>query len=282
MKDDTRSSPLPDASISVDEVGIRYAVFGDLRLRTVCQPIFAIRSGLAVPVAVNAIDAVHRNGKVLQMALAMSFLTRPQRIQCGRILRRLHLHNLQNVSEAALDLHLAINIKDAGIEQAAIEMTALMDEGSAIGVGPEQFVFDLSDMAMRDPTCFGECALALGRTGATVSLDTAAMGAVGASTDSQPRLVRIPADWFQMLCRDPASAKLLGSMTAILHRRGIKVQVEGIDSASLLRTAIEAEVDFLQGLLLGEPALAGAAFEEEPRPLSVLLRGANVLAFGRL
>jgi EAL domain-containing protein (putative c-di-GMP-specific phosphodiesterase class I) len=62
-------------------------------------------------------------------------------------------------------------------------------------------------------------------------------------------------------------------MVATLRRRGIMVQAEGIESASHLRMAMEADVDMFLGSLLGEPALAGAAFDEEPRPVASLLGG---------
>lgn len=273
------SAPGANAAIMVDEVGIRYAVVGDVRLRTVCQPIFALHAGSVVPVGVRALDASYQGGKPQITRDVMARLSREERAGQGAIFRRLHLHNLQNIAEIPLHLHIAPDPAGNDLGTLTLDMARLVDEGAAIGVDADRLVFDLTDMALGDPAATAESVAILHRAGARIALDTGAMGGLGAAVNALPDIVRLPALWFQVLARDPASGRLLSTMVEALHRRGIKVQAEGIESASHLRMAMEANVDLLQGALLGDPAPAGAAFDEEPRPVASLLGASgNIVA----
>ncbi len=276
-------APGSNASIMVDEVGIRYAVVGEVRLRTVCQPIYALHAGAVVPVAVRAMDASYRGGREQPAHDNQARLSPGERAGQGAIFRRLHLHNLSNVSETPLDLHIAPDAAEVDIGVVTLDMARLVDEGAAIGIDAERLVFDLTGMALADPVAVVESIAILRRAGARVALDAAAMGGLGAGAHAQPDIVRLPPIWLQVLARDPASGRLLSSMVATLRRRGIRVQAEGIESASHLRMAMEAKVDFFQGGLLGDPAPAGAAFDEEPRTVASLLAGLGTIIalFGR-
>lgn len=273
MTTPVRHTPASHAAINVDEVGIRYAVIGEVRLRTICQPIFALHAGAIVPVAVQAMDAGYRAGTVLKAHEIMACLSRGERAGQGAIFRRLHLHNLANISEAPLDLHIAPDAAETDVGAVTLDMARLVDEAASIGIDAQRLVFDLTGMALSDPAAAVESSTVLRRTGARIALDTVAMGGIGTGASSQPDIVRLPAHWLHVLARDPASGRLLSTMVATLRRRAIMVQAEGIESASHLRMAMEADVDTFQGSLLGEPALAGAAFDEEPRPVASLLVG---------
>ena len=61
----------------------------------------------------------------------------------------------------------------------------------------------------------------------------------------------------------------------MLHDRGARVLVEGIEQARHLRVALDGGVDLLQGFHLARPALAGTIFNEEPLSIDVLLGADN-------
>src|SRR5690606_40187154 len=52
-------------AIRADEIGLEYGVYGDWRLRSACQPIYAPEDGLLRPVAVEALIHPHRAGKAV-------------------------------------------------------------------------------------------------------------------------------------------------------------------------------------------------------------------------
>jgi EAL domain-containing protein (putative c-di-GMP-specific phosphodiesterase class I) len=90
-----------------------------------------------------------------------------------------------------------------------------------------------------------------------------------------PDIVKIDGAWFGELCRHAAAERFFRPLVAMLHERGAKVLVEGIENARHLRVALEGGVDLLQGFHLARPALAGTIFNEEPLSIDALLGASN-------
>lgn len=263
----------------VDEVGIRYAVFGELRLRSVFAPVFVAKRGAIHAVGVGAIDALHRNGRAVAAQGVADDDDHQDRGRLRRAFNRLHIHNLQNAADLALDLQLSPGTPDDEGSVVAAELWDLAREAEAAGVDPGRLIFDLTPLAGRDAGALAECALMIRSSGARLILEAGATSLIGLSPQLCPDIVRLPAAWFRQLCREQAGGRLLATMVSGLRRRGIDVQVEGVDSTPQLRLALEAKVARLAGDLLGEATLAGAAFPEEPQALSSLLGTAsNVIA----
>ena len=59
------------------------------------------------------------------------------------------------------------------------------------------------------------------------------------------------------------------------------LSAQGIETPAELEAALEAGADYLQGMLLCPPALAGVVFDEDPRPIETLLRRGKLVSFGR-
>jgi EAL domain-containing protein (putative c-di-GMP-specific phosphodiesterase class I) len=263
----------------VDEVGIRYAVFGELRMRSVFVPVFVARRGAIYPVGVGAIDALHRTGRSVAALDSSEGADARDRGRLRRVFNRLHIHNLQNAADLALDLQLMPGTADDEGSAVAEELWQLLREAEAAGIDPGRLIFDLTSLSGRDAGALAECARMIRDTGARLILEAGATSLLGLSPQLCPDIVRLPAAWFRQLCREQAGGRLLATMVAGLRRRGIDVQVEGVDSTPQLRLAIEAKVSRFSGDLLGEATLAGAAFPDEPQTISSLLGTAsNVIA----
>lgn len=276
-KSKVREEPIP--TVMVDEVGIRYAVFGELRMRSVFVPVFVARRGAVRAVGVGAIDALHKTGRSIAALDGHDGVDPRDRGRLRSVFNRLHIHNLQNAADLALDLQLSPGTPDDDGSVVAAELWELVREAEAAGIDPARLIFDLTPLAGRDAGALAECARMLRSTGARLMLDAGATSLLGLSPQLCPDIVRLPAAWFRQLCREQAGGRLLATMVSGLRRRGIDVQVEGLASTPQLRLAIEAKVARLAGDLLGEATLAGAAFPDEPQALSLLLGTAsNVVA----
>lgn len=263
----------------VDEVGIRYAIHGEMRLRTVYVPVFAARRGAIHPIAVGAIDALHSGGRAFAPLEATVGADGQDTAELRRIFDRLHIHNLQNAAELPLDLQLRPGTPADGGAAVAMELAELLQEAELAGIDAGRLIFDLTSLAAKDAAALAECARMIRNAGARLLLDAGVTSLLGLSPQLCPDIVRLPAVWFRQLCREPAGSRLLATMVAGLGRRGIAVQAEGIESTPQLRLALEAKVERLTGDLLGEASLAGAAFPDEAQPIAAFLGPAgNVVA----
>ena len=272
-----REEPLP--TVMVDEVGIRYAVFGELRLRSVFLPVFVARQGAIHAIGVGAIDALHRTGRSVAALGSYDGVDAGDNGRLRSVFNRLHIHNLQNAADLALDLQLTPGTPDDDGGAVAAELWELLREAEAASIDPGRLIFDLTQLAARDAGALAECARMMRDTGARLILDAGSTSLLGLSPQLCPDIVRLPAAWFRQLCREQAGGRLLATMVSGLRRRGIDVQVEGVNSTPQLRLAIEAKVSRLSGDLLGEATLAGAAFPDEPQTISSLLgTSSNVIA----
>lgn len=267
MNSDASRHTLDDV-IAVDEIGLSLGVLGAVRLKTAFQPIFARQGSTLSPVAVSATVVMQREGKAFDAAA--SELTAEEQHFSTRIGRRLAVRNLDHIGceDPRFDLLLDLSVETDGC---VAELDSLLAHAAMADVEPRRLCFDLSG-SFTTPA-FDVLTERLEKAGAGFALDLAAASNQQAEAAAERRLVRIPADWTRGIVGEADLLRLFRLLVTTLKRRGTVVQVEGITDATLLRAALAAGADRLQGDYLGKPALAGTDFDDSPRALADLIGG---------
>ncbi len=92
------------AALFADEIGIEFGIYGEYRLKSAYQPIFAPRDGHLAPVAVEALVQPQRNGLPVPAEVFFERVPAADRLFVETLCRMLHLSNYRNIGVAGLDL----------------------------------------------------------------------------------------------------------------------------------------------------------------------------------
>jgi EAL domain-containing protein (putative c-di-GMP-specific phosphodiesterase class I) len=260
--------------IFADEVGIEYGIYGEFRLRSVYQPIFAPRGAALTAVAVEALVEPHLAGRPSSAQAFFDQIPAEDRLFVEAMCRALHLRNYSNIGVDGLDLFFNFNPLVNDHPGRALAEIRLMGRHLAdFGLHAGMLVCEVTEQAADDALLL-LLVEEMRRDGMRIAIDD--FGA-GHSTEERvgllnPDIVKIDGAWFSQLCRHAAAEKFFRPLVSTLHERGAKVLVEGIEQAVHLRVALEGGVDLLQGFYLGRPKLAGTIFNENPLAIDALLQ----------
>jgi EAL domain-containing protein (putative c-di-GMP-specific phosphodiesterase class I) len=263
-------------AIFADEIGIEYGIYGDFRLRSAYQPIFMPWEGSLKPVAVEALVTPHQAGQPVSPKSFFDSVAFEDRLFVETMCRTLHLRNFRNIGIGELDLFFNF---DPGVNdhpgRVLSELRLMMGGLEDLELHPGMLVCEITEHAAPNDKVLVAMAHEMRRNGLRIAVDD--FGA-GHSTEErlrliEPDIVKIDGPWFALLCRYPAAERLFKPLVSLLHDRGTKVLVEGIEQPTQLRVALDGGADLLQGFLLGRPALAGTIFNEEPISAERLLDG---------
>jgi EAL domain-containing protein (putative c-di-GMP-specific phosphodiesterase class I) len=269
------------SAIFADEIGIEYGVHGEFRLRSTYQPIFAPVEGGLRPVAVEAHVEPHHSGRAVSPAAFLEAVADEDRLFIEAVCRALNLRNFRNIGVSDLDLFFGFAPKMNDHPARVLSELRLMMGGlEEVELHPAMLVCAIGEHAAPSDRVLAAIVREMRRSGVRIAAD-----GFGAGHSSEERLtligpdiVRIDGAWFSLLCRYPAAARLFRTLAGLLHERGIRVLVEGIDDAAQLRIALDSGADLLQGRLLGRRVLAGTFLDEEPIELARLLAGDGAAA----
>lgn len=260
-------------AIFADEVGIEYGIYGEFRLRSAYQPIFASRGRFLEPVAVEGLIEPYLDGQPGAPQAFFDGIPAADRLYVEAMCRVLHLRNFRNIGVDGLDLFFNYNplINDHP-GRALAEIRLMTRHLSDIDLHPGMLVCEITEQAADDALLL-RLVREMRRDGIRIAIDDFG---TGHSTEERvgllkPDIVKIDGAWFSQLCRHAAAEKFFRPLVSALHERGAKVLVEGIEQAVHLRVALEGGVDLLQGFYLGRPKLAGTIFNENPLAIDALL-----------
>ncbi|KQZ14203.1 diguanylate phosphodiesterase [Mesorhizobium sp. Root554] len=269
-------------AIFADEIGIEYGVVGDHRLWTAYQPIFAPRDAVLDPVAVEALMQPRLSGEVVPVDTFLAGLAAEDRLFVETLSRTLHIRNFRNLDAQGLQLFFNYDpcVNDHPGRVLA-DLANLREQIEECAMDPADLVCEIIEKEAADDDLLAEIVQEMRRLGLRVAIDD--FGSDHSTEDRlrllQPDIVKIDGGWFAELCRHTAAERLFRALLSLLHERGAKVLVEGIEQPLHLRVALDGGADMLQGFLLGRAAPAGAIFDETPLELDRLLyQGSNVIS----
>ncbi|MDX8514123.1 EAL domain-containing protein [Mesorhizobium captivum] len=260
-------------AIFADEIGIQFGVYGEFRLWSAYQPIFAPRGRTLKPVAVEALIEPRRVATPVAPQVFFDSVAASDRLFAETMCRMLHLGNYRNIGVDGLTLFFNYDpmINDH-LGRALAEIRLMTRRLGDFGLEPAMLVCEITEQAADDHV-LASLVREMRRDGIRIAIDDFG---TGHSTEARigllsPDIVKIDGDWFAEFCRHAAAERFFRPLVSMLHDRGAKVLVEGIEQATHLRVALDGGVDLLQGYHLARPALAGTIFNEEPLSIDALL-----------
>lgn len=262
-------------AIRADEIGLEYGLYGAYRLRSACQPIYARRDDMLVPVAVEALLQPQRDGADLPPQAFYGVVRDKDRLFVESLSRALHIRNYPFVGLGRVDLFVNYDpLVNDHLGRALAEIRLMARHLGDYGLDAPMLVCEITEQAAADDDVLLATVREMRRNGFRIAVDDFG---TGHSTEArvrllQPDIVKIDGGWFAELCRHAAAEKLFRPLLSLLHDLGTEVLVEGIEQPAQLRVALDAGADLLQGFLMARPALTGTLLPAEPLPVESLVR----------
>jgi EAL domain-containing protein (putative c-di-GMP-specific phosphodiesterase class I) len=258
-------------AILVDEVGIEYGVHGDVRLRSTYQPIFARDLASLRPVAVEGLIAPYVKGALVPYASFIEGIVPEDALFIESMCRTLHLRNMRNIGVDGLTLFFNYDPRvNSDLDKALREIRVMVQRLGELELDPARLVCEVTETASLDHDVLLALVAEMRAHGIRIAMDD--FGA-GHSTQQRfeqlkPDIVKIDGEWFRTICRHRATVGLFSTIVAGLKDRGADVLIEGIEDATHLGIALDADADLFQGFHLARPQLVGTEFSTEPLSLS--------------
>ena len=260
-------------AIFADEIGLQFGIYGDFRLWSAYQPIFAQEDRVLRAVAVEGLIEPRRIAEPVAPSIFFDGVPASDRLFVETMCRMLHLGNYRNIGAEGLTLFFNYNpmINDH-LGRALAEIRLMARHLGDFELEPGLLVCEITEQAA-DEHVLASLVREMRRDGIRIAIDDFG---TGHSTEARinllaPDIVKIDGTWFAEFCRHAAAERFFRPLVSMLHDRGAKVLVEGIEQATHLRVALDGGVDLLQGYHLARPALAGTVFDEEPLSIDALL-----------
>jgi EAL domain-containing protein (putative c-di-GMP-specific phosphodiesterase class I) len=287
MTDPEGNPPDLERALVVDEVGIETGIYGNYGLKTAHQPIFRRKGAELVPFAVEARVAPFRAGNAVAPAEFFEETPQADRGFVEALCRTLHLRNHHNVGidePERFELYLTIDPRHDGWDApggAAHSIAALAGDA---GIPAGMIICEILDAATLDAKALAALSGELRGHGMRVSIAEFRVGqsAIDRVTQIEPDVIKIDGAWFRDVQESSETAQLFPAVINAFQGFGAKLLVQGIETSAELEAALNAGADYLQGMLLSPPALAGSALDENPQPIEALLRrGGKIVTLGR-
>lgn len=264
-------------AIFADEIGLQFGIYGEFRLWSAYQPIFAQEDRMLRPVAVEGLIEPRRIAEPVAPSNFFGGVPASDRLFVETMCRMLHLGNYRNIGLEGLTLFFNYNpmINDH-LGRALAEIRLMTRHLGDFELEPGLLVCEITEQAADDHV-LASLVREMRRDGIRIAIDDFG---TGHSTEARinllaPDIVKIDGAWFGALCRHATAERFFRPLVGMLQERGAKVLVEGIENAQHLRVALEGGADLLQGFHLARPALAGTIFKEEPLSVDALLDAGN-------
>jgi EAL domain-containing protein (putative c-di-GMP-specific phosphodiesterase class I) len=193
------------------------------------------------------------------------------------------LRNLHHAGNPALQLVVGVDPAGSSVWRLRAAARALAREIARCGLASNDIVVELATSPTPDRSILPASFDTLRDRGIRVAVvergDGPACGML--PQPLPPDLVRIDDGWFSTIARQPATAKLFKALVRAYRSGGARILIDGIETASELRVAIDCGADMLCGSLLAPPALAGAVFPDQPLAIEGLLAERRVIPLFR-
>lgn len=266
-----------DRALLLDEVGIVTGVFGAHRLKTSHQPMFRREGNLLVPFGVEARIAPERDGQPVTPAAFFDQVPLPQRGFVEALCRKLNLNNYHAIGvdqPEGFDYYLTIDPRLEAAEEAASEIAAVSRLTAGLDIPPTSVVCEILDANFISIDTLLALAGRLRDSGVRVAVAEFRIGqpTVDRLATLQPDIIKIDGAWFRTVQDSAETARLFPAVINAFAGMGARLFVQGIETAQELDAALGADADYLQGVALAKPTVAGAIIDATPHDIEVLLR----------
>ncbi|MFP7722284.1 bifunctional diguanylate cyclase/phosphodiesterase [Lysobacter sp. A3-1-A15] len=166
------------------------------------------------------------------------------------------LSNFDRLHPSGPDLQLAtINLSGASIEDDALA-TLVLDLIEQHGIDPGRVCFEITEtVAVRHLSQVSRFIERLRAAGCLIALDDfgAGMSSFGYLKNLPVDIIKIDGSFIRDILVDPMSHAIVGAVTDIGHRLGLKVIAEWVSSEEIAQELHDMGVDYAQGYVLHKP-----------------------------
>jgi diguanylate cyclase (GGDEF)-like protein len=240
-----------DSQLSAEANADDSIAWGEFELFTYFQPLYSLSHQKQVGFEA-LLRGRDKDGSLVSPATIFAQPQNPLCEQLDSVSHHLHLSTARE--RLPSNTWLFLNVAPSTFTRAGYEQT-LARMVSGAGLDPSSVVLEILES---EGVSVGELALAAWRyrgCGFLIAVDD-----FGAGYSNLDRLLRIQPDFVKIdgeLIRAKSRASdqpLLPNIVSLLHQADMLVVVEGIETTEELVLAVESNVDFAQGFLLGRPS----------------------------
>jgi EAL domain-containing protein (putative c-di-GMP-specific phosphodiesterase class I) len=244
--------PRAFARVRRDAGGRAHAGFGTSRLDSHFQPIFSLSHQRVIGCEglLRASDGADR--PLSPLALIADARQRGELVTLDRLARLLHVLNrpLGENQWLFLNVHPEVFV-DAGTRNGF--MAELLAQE---GLAANDVVIEVLEDAIRDEARFTATVERLRAEGFLIALDD--FGAGHSNFDRvwtvQPEIVKLDRSFAVRMEHDAGARRLMPRIVNLLHEAGSLVLLEGIETETQARIALDSDIDFVQGYYFARPA----------------------------
>jgi len=239
--------------------GAYSASFRDFELTTAYQPIYSVsRSRKVADYAFEGLLRCRSETPPFAPATFFNELSESERYQVDRLSQELHIKNWVVKSNPAANLF--INMETRCLGQKTLEsrnIALAVSKAQMWGVDPEKLVLEVTESDAESPQTLAYFVDSLRECGVRVAVDD--YGVDGSNIDRvrslRPDFVKLDGRFFH---RFAANGRLLPMLRGLVNRlRDLDAEViaEMIETEHQLDTALECEIELMQGYFLARPEL---------------------------
>ncbi|MEO3385208.1 EAL domain-containing protein [Mesorhizobium sp. CAU 1741] len=257
-----------DLAISADEIGIRSARHGEMLLRSAFQLIYRTSDDTFEGIAAEGFVRIFRSGQTVEPLSYLDHLPAQDHVFATRLATALHIANHGNIGIDGLDHILAIRSPVGLISPEAV--SHLLTE---TGMDASRLICLVRDAVSLQSHEIRTIADEFRSLGARIAMASSGQPDLQAIRSGRPDIVSIDGAWFRRVCLNVSAMRLLCSFVGGLRADGITVLIDGIETRSQLRAAVDTGADLLRGYLFGRPQLAGTVPPDAVLDRAKLLSG---------
>jgi EAL domain-containing protein (putative c-di-GMP-specific phosphodiesterase class I) len=244
--------------------GLTETSYRSFRVRSAFQPIFSFAHSRPVGYEGLARGWNERGESVPAPVLLGADRSGEGIIFLDRLLRALHLANFSG--PAFRDSWLFLNVAPEVIIHGRSYGPFFREALQTYGIAPQRVVLEVTEGATEDEATLESATRYYRNIGCLVAIDD--FGAGHSNFDRiwrlRPDIVKLDRSLIARAARDPATRRGLVGIAGLLHETGALVLAEGVETEEEAVASLQAEVDLLQGYLLGRPLVAAAPAPVDP------------------
>lgn len=228
--------------------------FGAHTLKSHFQPIYGLSAQR--PVGYEALlRPVDSAGKILSPLALLNSCSEEQRLGLDRTCHLLHLNNFP--AQSNQDCWLFLNMTPEAFLQARKapaedSFGALLEK---LKFPAHQLVIEVLENSVQSNAEFESAVAYFRELGCLIALDD--FGAGSSNFDRvwkiRPKIVKLDRNLIAQAAQEKQIRRLLPQIVSLLHEAGAMVLAEGIETEEEAYIALDSDVDFAQGYLLGRP-----------------------------
>lgn len=229
------------------------AAYRDCTLESVFQPIYSFAHQRAVGCEALLRARASNNATVSPLTLFASAATAADAVQLDRLCRMLHVANFNSMGNP--DAWLFLNVDPATVVNGRRFSTFFSDLLEAYRLAPGRVVVEILETAIPSEAVLEQAIDYYKDLGCLVALDD--FGAGHSNFERiwrlEPDIVKLDRNMITEASRRTVARRSLPGLVNLLHGVGCIVLAEGIETEDEALTAMDADIDLVQGYFFGHP-----------------------------